>query len=91
LWDIQQACFLLYIAWKSFKAIDSIALPSRHTIGRWIKKFQEDFICQALHLKSSFSKLGTFSDFERFWKNCLTSLSLAKSMLILNLAGVNIP
>ncbi len=91
LWHIQQVCILFCLAGKSFRAIDKCSLPSRHTISRWFRKLKSDFALHAINLKSYFSWLGAFSAFERFWKNCLAKISLAKVMLLLNNSGVYIP
>lgn len=91
LWGIQQSCFLLCLAGKSLRVIDKNSLPSRYTISRWLKKLKKDFHEHTLILKNHFSDLGVYSCFERFWKNCLAKISLAKYMLLLNNSGVYIP
>lgn len=90
-WCIQQACLLLILGNKSLRQVEKQTLPSRWTIGRWINRLKEQFGLYSFHLKSCFSELGYCNLFERFWKNCLDKISLAKAMLILNNMGVAIP
>lgn len=91
LWCMQQACLLLTLSGKSLRQVEKQTLPSRWTISRWANRLKEQFDLHSLHLKSCFSELGYYSLFERFWKNCLEKISLAKAMLVLNELGVAIP
>ena len=91
LWHIQQACLLLIFGGKSLHQVAKKALPSRWTISRWRKRLKEQFELHSFQLKSCFPTLGYYNLFERFWKNCLEKLSLAKAMLTLNNLGNNVP
>ena len=91
LWNIQQACLLLIFGGKSLRQVAKQTLPSRWSISRWINRLKEQFELHSFKLKSCFSELGYYNLFERFWKNCLDKLSLAKAMLALNNLGVTIP
>lgn len=91
LWCMQQACILFYFGKSSFRYIAKNNLPSRWTISRWIRNLKKQFAIHSFYLKSYFSELGIFNDFERFWKNCLEKLTLSKLMLLLNNSGVVIP
>ncbi|MHA2039258.1 MAG: transposase [Promethearchaeota archaeon] len=91
LWHIQQACLLLVLGGRSLRQVAKQTLPSRWTVSRWVNRLKAQFKLHSFKLKSNFSELGYCNLFERFWKNCLDKLSLAKAMLALNKLDVIIP
>jgi transposase-like protein len=91
LWVMQQAVFLLYLAGNSIFAIAKTALPSRQTIGRWIKRFKEQFNLHKDTLCHFFIDVGRSAGMTDFWLAVFNTVDLAEAMRLCHEAGVFIP
>lgn len=88
LWCIQQLVLFKMISGESIRAVDRSEQPSLSTCKRWLKRFKKYFLEQRDALCARIGSLARFVDFESFWKNCLSQMSLDRAMLFCNQAGV---
>ena len=88
-WQVQQAALVLAITGNSLATIAKQLVPSRRTIGRWMKRFrtQWQFHRDVLYQLLADLNLNSFSD---FWLSCLQKISLAQAMYLCNLEGTDI-
>lgn len=91
LWLIQQAVFLLYLAGIRIFAIAKTVLPSRQTIGRWIRRFKEQFYLHKDSLCNLFIDLGRSTGMSDFWLAAFKVTDLGEAMRFCHEAGVLIP
>jgi transposase-like protein len=91
LWDVQQAALLLTLAGKSLRDIANKIAVSRHTVKRWITRFQEQYRIHKDVLSSYWSELACSVDFVDFWLTCLQTIPLSKAMYVCSIAGVCVP
>jgi hypothetical protein len=91
LWVIQQAAMHAYFIGQSFNKISQQIKPSRWTIGRWVKRWQEKFKEHALHLKTKWSWLGYHTSFNDFWIAILKKVELSHAMIFLSHQGLFVP
>jgi transposase-like protein len=90
-WNLQEKALKLCIAGFSYKAIAKVLLPSRTTVARWMRRFEERFHYHADHLRQKISSLCLFSECKLFWKNCVEAISLSQAMCHLHNANIIIP
>jgi transposase-like protein len=90
-WVVQQIVFALCLIGKSIYDISTKYLPSRHTISRWINRFQQQFELHKSILLQYFVDLGRTKDFTEFWLRCFKNISLGHAMRLCNAAEINIP
>lgn len=91
LWLVQQAAFLLKLAGHSCRNIRRQLKPSRHTISRWWRRWQERHGEFSFGLQSLHPPFGYASHFQAFWQRCLSEVALSQAMIWLNQQGVIVP
>lgn len=91
LWAIQQIVFSSVLAGKSLRAITKEMKPSRHTIRRWVNRFQEQFLFHKDVLCNHLTDLGRTAGFSDFWQACLGCFPLSKTMQLCHAAGAVVP
>lgn len=90
-WNLQEKALKLCIDGLSYNAIAKELLPSRTTIARWMRRFEERFHHHADHLRQKISSLCLFFEWKLFWKNCFEKTSLSEAMYHLHNANIIIP
>ena len=91
LWDIQQTVFVLSLLGKSAYRIAKESTPSHHTITRWLKRFQEQFLLHKDALCVHYNELGRSSGVMEFWLTCFKTITLGAAMRLCHVAEVVIP
>jgi transposase-like protein len=91
LWEVQQAALVLLLVGKSLYAAAKEVTPSRHTLGRWLKRFREQFFHHKDALCNYKADLGRTTGFSDFWQASLKELSLAQVMRLCHASGVPVP
>lgn len=91
LWDMQSIALLLYLAGNTISAIESEIIPSRQTISRWIKRFQEQYRLYKDVLCGHFIELAQTNSMAAFWQNTLKIINLGEALRLCHVAGVVIP
>ena len=91
LWDVQQQALLLYLMGLSLQAITKVLSPAAHTVARWVKRFQDQFLLHTSVLRELNPDLGRSPSFGAFWQACLKECSLAEAMRFCHVAHVAVP
>lgn len=92
LWETQGLILLAIFMGGSIYATAKEALPSRQTMGRWIKRFKEQFVFHKDTLCTFFSDLGRAgTNLKDFWLAAFKKIRLAQAMRLCHLTGVFIP
>lgn len=90
-WNMQEEALKAYLSGLSYRSIAKKLLPSRTTIARWMKRFEERFKHHADHLRQKISSLCLFSEWKPFWQKCFESISLSQAMYHVHNAKIIIP
>lgn len=90
-WDVQQSAFLWLLAGKSLRTAARDVMPSRHTLTRWMARFQEQFAHHKDSLCHHCIELGRAVYFSNFWSKCLNLIPLSKAMRLCHASGVCVP
>jgi transposase-like protein len=91
LWPVQQTILSLFTQGLSINKIARSQSPSRHTIARWISRFQAQFLVHRdtlIHVKTTLSQYVTFNS---FWEACLSLINLSEAMRLCHISGVPVP
>ena len=91
LWLAQQAALQLLLSGQSQRAIAATLTLGRRTIGRWWKRFKEQFLQHESVLRSHYPELGRTTGMIDFWTACLEKISLATAMQLCHINEVVVP
>lgn len=90
-WMMQQAVILLLLSGRSLRGCTRQCGLDRHTMRRWWQGLQARHQKFAYFLRARFPELGRAVDFADFWRQCLQTMSLSRTMAWLDRDGVLVP
>jgi len=91
LWSIQEVVLSLYAQGLSLNKIAKSCRLSRHSISRWISRFNERFLVHRDTLIQIKSTLAQYITFRTFWNACLGLMHLSEAMRLCHVSGVIVP
>lgn len=90
-WQVQQVALLLVLSGKSCCAVAKQAMPSRHTLKRWLARFKEQFHFHKEALCHHNALWGREATWTGFWQTVLKQMPLSSAMRLCHVAGVAVP